>query len=126
MTEDIEQTIELVQVKTIHTEGKSVLVQTEDFRRYFVPSTKVKDGHIDKAELDKAALYGINWEAYLSVEDITVERLSEMLRRSGLYTLADLEQRDRRLIRIGTKLIGQVVRDAAKRADEAKPPRRKK
>lgn len=124
MTEDEKQP-EWIKVKIVGQQGKSALVQTADFRRYYLPASKVKDNQIDKTELDKAALYGVPWEAYLGMDTITTEALALMLRQAGIYTLADLKARDRQLIRIGTNLIGQVVRDAATRADKAKPPRRK-
>lgn len=124
MTEETVQP-EFIKVQVVGQQGKSVLVQTADFKRYYVPASKVKDGQVDKGELEKAALYGIPWEAYLGMDTVTTEALALMLRQAGIYTLADLRVRDRQIIRIGTNLIGQVVREAAQRADQAKPPRRK-
>ena len=115
----------MVPVKVMGEQGKSLLIQTVDFKRYYVPRSKVKDNQIDQADLDKAAIYGIPWEAYLGLDTVTTEALALMLRQSGIYTRADLQQRDRQLIRIGTNLVGQVVREAAQRAEAAKPPRRK-
>lgn len=115
---------ELVKVHIVDTKGESMLVQTADFKRYHVPASVVHDGQIDKADLNKCPLYGIQWEAYLGMDTITTEALALMLRQAGIYTLADLRVKDRQLIRIGSRLVGQVVRDAAKRADKVKPPRR--
>ena len=114
-----------VPVRVIETKGKSALVQTEDFRRYYAPASKVKNGTIAQDDLDKCPEYGIPWEAYLGMDSITTGALALMLRQARIYTLADLQVRDRQLIRIGTNLIGRVVREAAERAAEAKPPRSK-
>jgi len=121
-----EQEPEFIPIKVIEMRGKSALVQTADFKRYYAPVSKLNGDKIDKAELDKCQLYGVPWEAYLGTDVITAEVLALMLRQVGIYTLDDLHVRDRQLIRIGSRLVGRVVRDAAKRADEAKPPRRKR
>ena len=113
---------EPIKVAVVGQQGKSALVQTEDFKRYYVPSGKVKDGQIDQQTLDRAVPYGIAWEAYLGMDAITTESLARMLRQAGIYTVADLNEKDRQLIRIGTSLIGQAVRDAAAKA-EKNPPR---
>jgi len=125
MTEETEIKPEYIKVSVVGGEGKSVLVQTADFKRYYMPRSKVKDGQVEKSDLERAALYGIPWEAYLGMDTITTEALALRLRQAGIYTLSDLRARDRQLIRIGTNFIGQVVREAAERADKAKPPRRK-
>ena len=112
-----------VRVRVISERDKSVLIQTDDFRRYYAPASKVRDGTIAQADLDKCPLYGIPWEDYLGLGDVTADALALMLRQARIYTLDDLQVRDRQLIRIGTNTIGRVVRDAAERAAEAKPPR---
>jgi len=117
---------QFIAVQIIGERGKSVLVQTGDFKRYFVPASKVKGGQVDRETLDKAVFHGIPWEDYLGLESISNEALALMLRQAGIYPLDDLQQRDRRLIRIGTRMIGQAVQDAARRAAETKPPRRRK
>lgn len=114
-----------VPVRVIEVRGKSTLIQTDDFKRYYAPSSKVRARQIAQSDLDKCPPYGIPWEGYLGMDSITGEALALMLRQAGIYTLTDLQARDRQLIRIGTKLIGQVVRDAARRADKAKPPKEK-
>ena len=125
MTDETEYKPEWISIRVIETQGKSAVIQTADFKRYYAPVSKIKDGKIERTDFDKAAFYGIPWEAYLGMDSITTEALALMLRQAGIYTLADLRVRDRQLIRIGTNLIGQAVRDAANRADKAKPPRRK-
>jgi len=114
---------ERILVRVIEEQGKSALVQTDDFRRYYAPTANIEDGAIAQGDLDQCPYYGIQWEAYLGMDSITTETLASMLRQAGIYTLDDLRDRDRQLIRIGTNLIGRVVRDAAQRAAEAKPPR---
>ena len=114
---------EPIRVVVVEVKGQSALVETPDHRRWFVPADKVQDGKVDADTMDKAALYGIPWEAYLNLDTLTTETLAGMLRKAGIYTSDDLKQRDRRLIRIGTLLIGQIVQDAAKRACEKQPRR---
>lgn len=126
MTEETETKPELITIRVVEIKGESALIQTADFKRYYAPVSKLNGDKIDKAELDKCQLYGVPWEAYLGTDVITAEVLALMLRQVGIYTLDDLHVRDRQLIRIGSRLVGRVVRDAAKRADEAKPPRRKR
>lgn len=123
MTEEQEQPV-LVPVKIVGSKDKSTIVQTADFRRYYVPASKVKDNQVEQSVLDKGILYGIPWEQY--IDGITADSLALMLRQAGIYTLADLNVRDRQLIRIGTNTIGRVVRTAAGRAEDGKPPRRSK
>ena len=115
-----------VRVRVIETRDKSALVQLEDFRRYYVPVSKITDGTVSQADLGQCPPYGIPWEAYLGMDSITTGALALMLRQAGIYTLADLKIRDRQLIRIGTNLIGRVVREAAGQAAKAKPPRSKR
>jgi hypothetical protein len=115
-----------VPVRVIEVRGKSALIQTADFQRYYAPASKVKDGSIAQDDLDQCPTYGVPLEAYLGLGDVTADALALMLRQAGIYTLADLQVRDRQLIRIGTNLIGRVVRDAAQQAAKAKQPPRSK
>jgi len=112
-----------IKVRVIEEQGKSTLVQRADFRRYYVPTSKVVDGTVAQDDLDKCPLYGIPWEQYLGLDDMTADVLAWQLRHAGIYTLADLRVRDRQLIRIGTNTIGRAVREAADRAAQTKPPK---
>jgi len=123
MTEDEQPKQEPITVQVIGAQGRSTLVQTDDLRRWYVPSSKVKDGQVDKADLDKSPPYGIQWEAYL--EPILPETVALWLRKRGIYTADDLATRDRELIRIGTKLITEAVRQAAQEAAQQKPPKKR-
>lgn len=128
MSEQDEQTsdqaAERVHVCVIDTKGQSALVQTDDFKQWFVPVSAVSGNSIDRETLDRAILHGVPWESYIDTDAITGDGLARMLRKAGIHTQADLQQCDRRLIRIGTKLIGQAVQDAAQRARSAQPLRR--
>lgn len=126
MTETDEKQPELVPVRVIGERGRSVLVQTDDCKRWFVPTSKVKDGQVDRETLDKAVAHGVPWEDYLDLSNLTAEALALALRQAGIYTSDDLQQKDRKLIRISVNFIGQAVQEAAKRAAEVKPPRRKR
>ena len=114
-----------VRVQVVGAKGKSSLVQTDDLKRYYVPANRVRDGWIDEDVLLKGIRYGVPWEAYLGMDSASSEALGMMLRQAGIYTLADLQVRDRQLIRIGTNFIGKAVREAARMAEQGKPPRSK-
>ena len=120
-----EQQPKLKRVQVMGHKGKSALVQTDDLKRYYVPANMVKDDMIDEAVLLKGIRYGIPWEAYLGMDSASCETLGLMLRKAGIYTLDDLEVRDRQLIRIGTNFVGKAVREAARMAEQGKPPRSK-
>lgn len=114
-----------VRVRVMGHKGKSALVQTDDLKRYYVPANMVRDDMIAKDVLEKGVRYGVPWEEYLGFDEASAETVGMMLRKAGIYTLADLEVRDRQLIRIGTNFIGRAVREAANRAEQGKPPRSK-
>jgi hypothetical protein len=116
-------TVEPVRVSVIGTQGHTTLVETKDRRRWYVPNQVVQDGRIEQQELDRAVHHGIQWEAYL--QPVQVEDIAHQLRRRGIYTVDDLAERDRELIRIGTKLITRAVRAAAQQAAHDEPPKRK-
>ena len=117
---------ELVAVRVVETEGRSSLVQLDDYRRFYVPASKVKDGQVEQAALDKAVEYGIRWEAFLDLSELDIESLAHALRKAGIWTRDDLQRLDRKLIRIATKFISKAVQDAAHRAETHKLPRRTK
>lgn len=129
MTEETEQPeqpeIELIPVKIIGSKGRSVLVQVEGPRRYYIPRSAVKDGQVEADVIAKGITYGIEWETYLDLSEITIAALASKLRRNGIWTQEDLEQKDRRGAQLAWNLIGRAVRQAVKRANERKPPRRK-
>ena len=125
MTDEQQSEPKRVQVRVMGHKGKSALVQTDDLKRYYVPANKVADDMIDEAVLLKGIRYGIPWEAYLGMDSASCETLGLMLRKAGIYTLDDLEVRDRQLIRIGTNFVGKAVREAARMAEQGKPPRSK-
>ena len=64
---------ELVAVRVVETEGRSSLVQLDDYRRFYVPASKIKDGQVEQAALDKAVEYGIRWEAFLDLSELDIE-----------------------------------------------------
>lgn len=117
---------ELIPIRVLEESGRSVLVEVPGPRRYYVPKSKIKDGNIEGPTLDKAQEYGVRWEAFLEPPDLSPETIAAALRHAGIWTLDDLKQRDRQLIRIATNLIGKAVYDAAERAATGKLPRRKK
>lgn len=111
----------MVPVRVVGSKGQSVIVEREDRRRFYVPKKLVRDGQIDAVQLARGIEYGVNWEAYLG--PVQPEAIAFQLRKRGIYTVDDLAARDRELIRIGTKLITEAVRKAAKDAASRKPPK---
>ena len=116
---------ELVPVRIIDRQGDSVLVQVEGPQRYYIPRSAVKAGKAPADVIAKGIEYGIRWEDYLDLSDLTVEVLASKLRRNGIWTLEDIEARDRRIAQMAWNVIGKAVRQAAKQAESGKPPRRK-
>ena len=138
MTEETTE-IELIPVHIIGEKGRSALVQVQGPKRYYVPKSAVidrsaalpptersQDRYVAADVIAKGIEYGIRWEEYLDLSEITPDELASKLRKNGIWTHEDLQQRDRKLIRIATNTIGRAVQQAAKRAGERKPPRRKK
>lgn len=126
MTDETEQPeIELIPVKIIGSKGRSVLVQVEGPRRYYIPKSAVKDGSVEASVIAKGIEYGIDWEKYLDLSELTIDVVASKLRRNGIWTREDVQAKDRRIGQIAMNVIGKAVRQAAKRADERKPPRRK-
>jgi len=121
---DIEQPIEYIPVQVIAAKGDSVVIEVEGPQRYYVPKSTVMNGHVTADVIANGIEYGVHWEDYLDLSDITVDVLASRLRRNGIWTLDDLKQRDRKLLNLATNLIGKAVQQAAKRAEQRKPLRR--
>jgi len=108
------QAIDLVSVKVIETHGKSVVVEFEQdgmpYRSYVDP-TDIED---DKCDLERLrdAPCSITWNFDFS--DLARDAELE-LKKHGIWTYEDLQQKDRVIIRIATNLLGQRIWDAAKR-----------
>lgn len=100
-----------VNVQVVEQHGKSALVE---WRRAYVPAKRVIDDTCDAETLERGIPHGIPWEELIDVSNITPQTIAQELRKHGLWTLEDLREHDRRLIRIGTNLVGRAVWDAAK------------
>lgn len=98
-------------VKVVKQHGKSALVE---WHRAYVPVERVIDDTCDDETLERGIPHGIPWEELIDVGSITPEAIACELRAHGLWTRADLNQRDRALIRIGTNMVGHAVWSAAK------------
>ena len=127
MNEPIEQSEapQLIPVRIVKEQGRSTLVEVEGPRRYYVPRGKIKDGQVEQSTLDKAIEYGVRWDSFLEDVHLAPDELATILRKAGIWTLDDLKRLDRKLIRIGTNIIGKAVHEAADRAEHSKLPRRK-
>jgi len=108
-----------MKVEIIETHGNSALVQYDLNglpRRCYVDASEIVDGECPQERLEDVP-YGIDWGTYLDFSGI--EAVIEcQLKARGIWTLADLQQKDRVLIRIATDLIGGAVWDVAKKQDK--------
>jgi len=116
---------ELIPVRIIDKRGDSVLIQVEGPQRYYIPRSAVKAGKVEADVIAKGIEYGIAWETYLDLSEITIDVLASKLRRNGIWTEDDVRTKDRRIAQMAYNVIGKAVRQAAKRAEDRKPPRRK-
>jgi len=107
--------VEMEPVKVVFEKGQSALVEWADVRRSLVPAIEIKAGHVRLDTLLECPTYGIDWEEYLSV-DLDSNELALKLRKAGIWTLEDLQTKDRVVARIAVNIIGKAVWDAAKRA----------
>ena len=69
----------------------------------------------DDAWRTHKTIYGIDWEGYL-VLDVSIDEIADRLRRRGVWTYEDLQERDRAIIGIAVDVIGKAIWDAAKKA----------
>ena len=83
--------------------------------RVYVPSDLVTGGIVSHETIEKGAPYGLPFEVALSA--ITPQQIADALHSAGIWCYADLQERDRVLIRIGTNLIGRAVWDAARKLE---------
>lgn len=104
----------LIPVRVLETHGQSTLVEYEKdgmpYRSY-VDSADIEDDVCPPERLQDAP-YGIVWE--FDFTDLARET-ELMLKRGGIWTYDDLNQHDRKLVRICTNLLGQRIWKAAKR-----------
>lgn len=107
-----------VRVRIIKAQGQSALVEWAGPHRAFVPISEIHQETVLSNVLEECPLYGIIWEEYLDLAQIKLacKGLAANLRRAGIWTLEDLQAKDRVVTRIAAKIIGKVVWSAAKRA----------
>ena len=113
-----EQPDEFYHVKVIKVQGESALVEWAGPNRAFVPLSEIVDGMVPESILSKCPFYGVPWEQYLDIPDrfFVIKEISEKLREAGIWTLEDLQTKDRVVTRIAANIIGRAVWSAAKRA----------
>lgn len=101
-------------VEVLEVTGQSALVEYDDDgipRRSYVGPADVVDGMCPQERLDDAP-YGVTWDFDFSDLGRQVEL---ELKKHGIWTYADLVQKDRKIIRIATNLLGRVIWAVAKR-----------
>jgi len=105
-------------IKVLKMSGDSALIEYEQkgkIKRAYLPISDIQDDRVDPEALDLAIPYGVPWAALLDLSDLTPERVELELHKYGIWTLQDLENKDRILIRIGTDLITKAVRAASEK-----------
>ena len=117
MTEPmIEENLDpLIPVKVIKTKGLSSLVEWDGPQRAFVPTIEIADGQVLASTLEECPPYGIVWENFIAFGEIE-GLVCTQLKKAGIWTYEDLQNRDRILNRIATNIIGAEVWRAAKHA----------
>lgn len=110
---------EPIPVTVLETHGNSILVEFEADglpRRSYVDAIDIVDGECPLERLGDVP-YGIDWATHLDLSGIGVE-IEKTLKDRGIWTLGDLQQKDRTLIKIATNLIGKAIWDIAKQQDK--------
>jgi len=109
-----------VEIKILQTKDESALIEYHDKEGYplraYLPTSEVEGK--DKISLDLLELaipFGIPWAAMLDLSDLTPERIEQELHKFGIWTRADLDHKDRLLIRLATNMITKAVRSAAEK-----------
>jgi len=107
----------LVGVTVLETTGQTALVEYEldgvPYRSYVDVADVVKDETGDVCPLERLqdAPYGIVWEFDFSNLSKEVETA---LKKKGIWTYSDLQNKDRATIPIATNLLGRAIWEAAK------------
>jgi len=109
-----------IKISILQTKDESTLIEYQDAAGYpcraYLPTLEVEGkDKISKATLDLAIPFGIPWAAMLDLSDLTPERIEQELHKFGIWTRADLDHKDRLLIRLATNMITQAVRSAAEK-----------
>ena len=85
----------MIQVKVVNQRGLTALVEWmvgDDYRRAYVPLETIAEGACAEDTLQAGAPYGVAGEEYIKVQS-TPQRIARELRRYGIWTLDDLQQR---------------------------------
>lgn len=85
----------MIPVRIINQQGLTALVEWmagDDYKRAFVPLEAVTEGVCAEDVLAQGVSYGVAWEDFIKVQ-ATPQRIARELRRYGVWTLADLQQR---------------------------------
>jgi len=112
---------EPVPVRVLRQEGQGALVEWRDadgdFHRGFVPAGAASEGACDSADLEAALDYGARWEELVDTSGFTPERLAAELRRRGVWTAKDAEERPGQVVKAIVVASG-VTAAALRRAAE--------
>lgn len=82
-----------IAVEVVRRDGKSVLCAWMDgnqYRRAFVPASKLKGNDVDAAVLEKCPAYGVDWAKKFNLPG--ADGLANELRRQGIWTADDFKR----------------------------------
>ena len=109
----------MMKVKVLSQDDQSTLIEYQNKAgapcRVYVPSDMVTGEIVSRETVDKGAPYGLPFEVELPT--ISPQQIVDELHKAGIWCYADLQAKDRSLIRIGTNLIGRAVWDAARKLE---------
>lgn len=113
---------QVVDVIVVEARGPSVVVEWKyrgRVRRTLVPKTEVVDGQVSEEVLKQCPIMSVEWADYFKLS-ITPKKISDELRRLGVWTVKDFEAKPDRVFRAISRL---VVRDLQKMLKEVESGR---
>lgn len=109
-------------VRLLRHAGQGALVEWRDVdgdvHRGFLPAEAVSDGQADTDDLQAALPYGADWESLVDVSGFTPERLAAELRRRGVWTAQDAENRPGQVVKaivVASGVTAAALRRAAQK-----------
>jgi len=117
-----------MKVKVVHQKSQAVLVEYSlegMLERVVVPLNVVtmlgdKAAECDVDELLRGIPFGIQWANYLSMDEVTPERMQNVLRNNGIWTAEDAERNPRAVFGAIQQAYSTSLADVLKAAKTAR------
>lgn len=106
-------------VREVKSLGPTVLVELEDEeygQQYLIPSEAVVDGYCSSDDLEMAIPYGVAWDEVIEIT-LTPEEVCTALRKKGIYTKEDFNNRYLTVQNVALKLVMADIIKAFKELD---------